>query len=210
MRSQLPRRPADQTSAGRPPAPLSMNRALYIAASGMIAEQVRQDQIAADLANASTPGYKADRSAQRSFGELLLGNTQTGASVGVLGLGTHVDEVRTTLTQAPLRQTEEPLDLALEGEGYLVVQSDQGVRYTRNGQLVVDAQGRLATVGGEHVLLDEQGRALQVGAGTRVEIGVDGSVRADNRLVGRIAVASLRNVEKVGDSLFTGQRGARP
>src|SRR4051812_29881017 len=132
-----------------------MDRGLYIAASGMIAEQVRQDQIAADLANASTPGYKADRSAQRSFGEMLLENTEDGRTVGVLGLGTHVDEVRTSFAQAPLRQTEEPLDLALEGEGFLAVQSDNGVRYTRNGQLVVDAQGRLATAGGQHVLLDE-------------------------------------------------------
>ena len=49
-----------------------MERGLYIAASGMLAEQVRQDQIANDLANAATPGYKSDRTAQREFGELLL------------------------------------------------------------------------------------------------------------------------------------------
>ena len=52
-----------------------MERGLYIAASGMLAEQVRQDQIANDLANASTPGYKADRAAQASFGDLLLQNS---------------------------------------------------------------------------------------------------------------------------------------
>ena len=49
-----------------------MERGLYIAASGMLAEQVRQDQIANDLANASTPGYKPDRAAQSVFGALLL------------------------------------------------------------------------------------------------------------------------------------------
>ncbi len=56
-----------------------MDRGLYIAASGMLAEQIRQDQIANDLANASTPGYKADRTSQRSFGDLLLANSATGA-----------------------------------------------------------------------------------------------------------------------------------
>ena len=59
-----------------------MERGLFIAASGMLAEQVRQDQIANDLANASTPGYKPDRAAQSVFGELLLQNRQTGAAVG--------------------------------------------------------------------------------------------------------------------------------
>ena len=59
-----------------------MERGLYIAATGMVAEQVRQDQIANDLANASTPGYKADSSPQHSFGQVLLGDTRGGAPVG--------------------------------------------------------------------------------------------------------------------------------
>ena len=59
-----------------------MDRGLYIAASGMLAEQIRQDQIANDLANASTPGYKSDRTTQRTFNDLLLQNSATGATVG--------------------------------------------------------------------------------------------------------------------------------
>ena len=59
-----------------------MDRGLYIAASGMLAEQLRQDQIANDLANASTAGYKADRTTQQSFGEMLLTNSVTGATIG--------------------------------------------------------------------------------------------------------------------------------
>jgi len=64
-----------------------MERGLYIAASGMLAEQVRQDQIANDLANASTPGYKPDTATQHSFGALLLDNTATGQPVGTLNTG---------------------------------------------------------------------------------------------------------------------------
>src|SRR2546423_792516 len=114
-----------------------MERGLYIAASGMLSELTRQDQIANDLANASTPGYKADRAAQASFGDLLLANRANGAPVGPLGLGATIAEIRTDLTQAPLKETGEPLDVALEGPGFLSVQTPAGTRYTRNGQVVV-------------------------------------------------------------------------
>src|SRR5919108_838 len=64
-----------------------MDRGLYIAASGMLAEQIRQDQIANDLANASTPGYKADRTSQHTFNDLLLANSAAGATVGTVQSG---------------------------------------------------------------------------------------------------------------------------
>jgi flagellar basal body rod protein FlgG len=68
-----------------------MDRGLYIAASGMLAEQVRQDQIANDLANSATAGYKADRTTQTSFGALLLANSVTGAVVGSQPTAVEVD-----------------------------------------------------------------------------------------------------------------------
>src|SRR5205085_11786867 len=123
-------------------------RGLYIAASGMLAEQVRQDQIANDLANASTPGYKPDRAAQESFDELLLHNSRTGAAIGGLSLGTGIAELRTDLSQGPLSQTGHPMDVALSGDGFLAVDTSQGVRYTRDGQLATDDQGRLVTTTG--------------------------------------------------------------
>lgn len=187
-----------------------MDRGLYIAASGMIAEQVRQDLIAADLANASTPGYKADRSAQSSFGELLLSNSATGQTVGALGLGSRIDVVRTAMGQAPLRETGEPLDLALEGDGFLSVRTPNGTRYTRDGQLVVDAQGRLATVGGQYLVLDDKAEPITVGSASDLSIASDGAVRVDGRLVATVAVSSLTSAQKIGDNLFTGQPGARP
>ena len=61
--------------------PWAMDTGLYIAASGMLAQQVRQDQLANDLSNASTPGYKKDSSVQQSFGALLLANTATGQAL---------------------------------------------------------------------------------------------------------------------------------
>jgi flagellar basal-body rod protein FlgF len=170
-----------------------MDRGLYIAASGMLAEQIRQDQIANDLANASTPGYKADRTAQRAFGELLLANSATGATVGAQSTAVQVDAIETDFSPKPARDTGEPLDFAITGEGFFAVQTDRGVRYTRNGQFTVSADGRLTTAQGDPVL----GRG-----GQPIQVGADG--RVDPRTIG---VTTLTNPRKDGDSLVTGRVG---
>jgi len=167
-----------------------MERGLYIAASGMLAEQVRQEQIANDLANAATPGYKADRTSQAGFGELLLANSATGATVGPQGTAVQVSAIETDFTPKPAKDTGEPLDFAIVGEGFFAVQTGHGTRYTRNGQFSADAQGRLVTAQGDPVL-GRGGRPLTVGA--------DG--RLDPR---RLEVVNLRSPRKDGDSLVTG------
>jgi len=167
-----------------------MERGLYIAASGMLAEQVRQDQIANDLANAATPGYKADRTSQAGFGELLLANSATGQVVGPQGTAVQVSAVETDFSPKPAKDTGEPLDFAIVGEGFFAVQTANGTRYTRNGQFQADAQGRLVTPQGDPVL-GRGGRTLSVGADGRVD------PRA-------LEVVNLRNPRKDGDNLVTG------
>ena len=167
-----------------------MERGLYIAASGMLSEMVRQDQIANDLANASTPGYKADRATQRSFGDILLANTVTGQPVGPLGLGSQIDSIVTDTTGAPARDTGEPLDFAVVGEGWFGVQTPQGVRYTRNGQFAVSPQG---------TLIDSMGNQVMGRNGGPVRVGADG--RPDPTQLGIFNVNAPR---KIGDSYVTG------
>jgi flagellar basal-body rod protein FlgF len=171
-----------------------MERGLYIAASGMLAEQVRQDQIANDLANASTPGYKADRAAQRAFGDLLLSNTATGQPVGPLGFGAQIAETVTDVSSQPLRQTGEPLDFAIEGEGWFAVRTDAGVRYTRNGAFTQGPGGQLVDQAG-HPVLSQNGRPVTVATGT-----VD---------AGRLGVFAVTDPLKQGESLFTGTARGR-
>jgi flagellar basal-body rod protein FlgG len=170
-----------------------MDRGLYIAAAGMLAEQLRQDQIANDLANASTPGYKPDRTAQQSFNAMLLANSVSGAQVGT-GLGSlQVQEVVTDFAPRPARETGEPLDFAIVGEGYFAVRTDDGVRYTRNGQFTVSPDGLLSTAQGDPVL----------GAGNAtIRVGEDGRVDPT-----ALAVVTLTNPAKAGDSLVTGTPG---
>jgi flagellar basal-body rod protein FlgG len=168
-----------------------MERGLYIAASGMLAEMARQDQLANDLANASTPGYKADRVSQSSFGALLLSDSADGATVGPLGSGAAIDKQQTDLRQQALRTTDEPLDLAIQGDGYFGVRTANGVRYTRNGAFSADAKGNLVDQLGNQVL----------GEGNQ-PIAVDQDGKID---VSKVAVFDVRTPVKQGDSNFTGQ-----
>lgn len=171
-----------------------MDRGLYIAASGMLAELTRQDQLANDLANVNTAGYKADRVSQRSFGELLLSNTRSGQTVGPLGLGSEITKYTTDLRPQALRQTDEPLDLGITGEGFFAIQTPEGVRFTRNGAFASGPGG---------TLVDQLGNAV-LGADRRpVRLAADGTVAAS--AVGVFAVA---DATKQGHSLFTGTLGA--
>jgi len=189
-----------------------MERGLYIAASGMLAEQVRQDQIANDLANASTAGYKADHASQASFADLLLQNSMTGQTVGSISLGAHISRIVTDLTQAPLQNTGNPLDIGLQGAGFLAVRTPTGVRYTRDGQLAMDSGGRLVTITGLPVLGLNGKPIVCSGASSPddVHIGADGKVSVKGDAVGTIAVVSLTGAVKQGDTLFTGKPGPRP
>jgi flagellar basal-body rod protein FlgF len=185
-----------------------MDRGLYIAASGMLAEQVRQDQIANDLANSSTAGYKADRASQRSFGDVLLLSRESGEVIGSANMGSHIAAIKTDFSQGALKQTDEPLDVALDGPGFLAVRTPQGVRYTRDGQLTMGAGGKLTTLSG-YAVLDSAGRDVTVPAGD-MKIARDGSLTVASKTIGRLGVVSLTNPKKAGDNLFTGTAGAAP
>jgi flagellar basal-body rod protein FlgG len=171
-----------------------MDRGLYIAASGMLAEQVRQDQIANDLANASTPGYKADKTTTKSFNAMLLTNSRTGGAIGYQQTAVQVTGERTDWTPAPLKDTGSPLDFGISGDGFFAVQTAQGTRYTRNGQFHADANNQLVTESGDKVL----GRN-----GQGVTVGADGKV--DPR---SLNVVLLNNPRKIGNNLINGTPGA--
>lgn len=167
-----------------------MERGLFIAASGMVAEMARQDQIANDLANAATPGYKADRSSQGSFGELMVTDRVSGQVVGSVNMSTRVDRQVTDLTSQPVRETGEPLDFAISGEGFFAIQTPEGLRFTRNGSFAANAAGQL---------VDQLGNQVVGRNGGPVQIGADGTV--DPAAVG---VSLVPDARKAGNGYFTG------
>jgi flagellar basal-body rod protein FlgF len=167
-----------------------MDLGLYIAASGMVAEHVRQDQLANDLANASTPGYKSDESSQQSFGEVLLANAPGAPTIGSTSMGVALGATHTDMAPAPIEDTGQPLDFAIEGEGFFGVQTAQGVRYTRDGQFTASAQG---------VLCDAQGNPVLDQAGAQVKVGANGTVQASS-----LGVFVVPGAAKQGENLYTG------
>jgi flagellar basal-body rod protein FlgF len=172
-----------------------MDSGLYIAAQGMLAEQVRQDQLTNDLANASTPGYKSDTATQQSFGSLLLQNTATGQTVGSISTGTRIDTVTTDLSPAGMRQTDQPLDFAIAGDGFFAVRTTAGVRYTRDGQFTTSSAG---------VLVDAQGNQVLGQGGGPIRVSAKGTVS-----VNALGVFKLNGARKQGENLFTGAAAGR-
>jgi flagellar basal-body rod protein FlgG len=172
-----------------------VNLGLAIAASGMLAEQVRQDQLANDLANSSTPGYKADQSEQTSFSSMLLANGVTGQAIGSISPGVTISRVVTNMAPGALSQTGQPLDFAIAGTGFFAVRTGQGVRYTRDGQFQANAQG---------LLTDAQGDLVLSQTGTPVTVGAKGAVTA-----GALGIFNVPNAAKVGNDNFSGTSAGR-
>jgi flagellar basal-body rod protein FlgG len=172
-----------------------MDVGLYIAAQGMLVEQIRQDQLANDLANASTPGFKSDRTTQQDFGSLLLSNTLTGQPIGSIATGLQVGQISTNLTPGTLHQTGQALDFGIAGEGFFAVQTPQGVLYTRDGQFHASAQG---------VLVDAQGNPVLSQGGATIRVGANGAVAP-----GGLGVFNLTGATKQGYNLYTGTATGR-
>lgn len=173
-----------------------MDLGLYIAASGMVAEQTRQDQLTNDLANASTPGYKADHTPQRSFGELLLSNTENGQPVGSVATGVQLGAAYTDLTPAGMHETGQPLDFGIVGSGFFAVQTPTGVRYTRDGQFSASSSGQLVD-GSGNAVLDQQGKPIAVNAEGRVSASA-------------LGLYEVPNAAKQGGNLFSGTPSGKP
>lgn len=161
-----------------------MDSGYYAAMSGLVARTEALDTAAANLANAQTPGYRAEREFFRS---VLLGpdalNSQLGRTVnsfGVLG----GDEL--SMAQGALQTTGNPLDLAIEGQGFFLVQTPNGPRFTRDGGFHRAQSGQLVTEAGEPVL-SSAGQPILVPPG-EVTVGADGAVSVAGGVVATIGV----------------------
>jgi flagellar basal-body rod protein FlgG len=179
-----------------------MLEGLNTAAAGMAAQQARIDAVANDLANANTTGYKHQRV---GFRDLVY--TQTGRSSAQgpqTGAGAAVVDAGRAFAQGTLQRTDQPLDVALQGEGFLRVRLPDGTQaLTRDGSLHIDGTGRLVTSTGAFVQ-PAMTFPADVDANT-VSVGPDGSISAGGRAVGRLDLVSVRSPQRlraVGDNAF--------
>jgi len=193
-------------------------RGLYTAGAGMLAETVRNDVTANNMANAATTGFKKDVAVNKEFASMLLQRINDGPNapvIGRMGSGALVDEIVTTHTAGTYKQTGNALDVALDGPGFFAVATPTGTRYTRSGAFTRNAQGELVTQEGFPVL-GQNGPVQLAGAnGTagRVEIAADGRVLIDGDEVDTLRLVEFSDPKKLtkqGDSLFQAASGIRP
>jgi flagellar basal-body rod protein FlgF len=194
--------------------------------------QRQQEALANNIANANTPGYKADQASIRAFPEMLMyqmgsKNIPTKQSknlpvqnpIGSMNTGVYVQEYVPNYVQGSLRETGVTTDLALidgvfpdeTGSIFFTVQNENGeARYTRNGNFTVDGQGNLVTTQGYYVL-DQAGNPIQTD-GMEFTVTPEGQLQigAQNIQLGIAYAANANELEKEGNGLFNGEAGPVP
>ena len=181
----------------------------------MIAQQLRTETIAHNLANVNTTGFKRSRA---HFEDLLYQTVQGAPVVAApdaqstpaiqIGRGVRLSAVERLHSQGPLEMTNRPLDLAIEGEGFFQIQMPDGaVAYTRDGSFTISDQGTLVTHGGYTVVpgidVPEDAAGITISRTGIVTAQVRGG--ADEMEIGRIELARFSNPSgllSVGENLF--------
>lgn len=157
----------------------------YIALSRQMVLQRQMDVLANNLANLTTPGYRGEA---MLFVEHLQKTEPSEKIAFVRDLATFRD-----LKAGPLNHTGNPLDLAIRGEGYFTVETDEGPRYTRAGSFTLDATGQVVTREG-HPVLGESGAPLVVSTDSAaLQVARDGTVSSDQGEIGRIRPVRFEN-----------------
>lgn len=179
-----------------------MNSGIYSAVSGSLAAMRRLDLISNNLANVNTPGYKKDK---MSFEGLLAGS----ANPPAVPQGKTADpilqkeNVYIDFASGPTSQSGNPLDLALDGDGFFAVTTPEGTAYTRQGNFRTSADGTLVTVDG-YPVQGAGGGAIRI-QGNHVEISAAGGVTVDGVQSGQLAVLDFPKpyaLTKIGSALF--------
>ncbi len=192
-----------------------MIRALYSAASGMTAQQMNVDNIAHNLANANTAGFKMRRS---QFQDLLYQNmVQPGASAGQqtvvptglqVGLGTRASSNEIIFTQGSFSQTENPLDVVIQGRGFFQIRTPNGeLAYTRAGSFHLDRDGNVVTSDGDalepQITLPQDAQSVTIATDGTVSYTAPGQNAA--QVAGQIQLANFQNpagLNSLGRNLY--------
>jgi flagellar basal-body rod protein FlgG len=193
-----------------------MIRALYSAGSGMAAEQMNLDNIANNLANSNTTGFKMRRT---QFEDLLYQSyIQPGAAAGAqtivpsglqIGLGTRPAGNEVIFSQGNFQETDNPLDVVIQGKGFFQVQMPDGtLAYTRAGNFQMDRDGNVVTAAGNpvqpQITIPAQAQSITIAADGTVSYTQPGQTAA--QVAGQLQIANFPNpggLNSIGSTLFT-------
>ena len=181
-----------------------MSNAVYAALTRQAGLMQEMQVVANNLANASTTGYKADRAV---FAEFLAGNGEDIEHISMVGLAGHQFD----LEQGGLRFTGGKFDLAIQGEGFFMTDTPDGVRLTRAGHFLVSAEGRLIDAQGNPVLNPAGGAILIPQEAGEVSIAGDGTISADGQVLGQVGVVRPEGqIMRAGNTGFNAPEGFAP
>jgi flagellar basal-body rod protein FlgF/flagellar basal-body rod protein FlgG len=179
-----------------------MDSGYYAATAALVARSQALDTIANNLANASTVGFRAE---QNVFSSVLAdaGNsafTPLNKAINDFGIlsGTNLD-----LAQGAFQKTGNPLDLAVQGSGFFVVQTADGPKYTRNGSFMVSSKGQLITSAGDAVMGDKGVIPMLPGP---VSISPDGTISSNGAVAGKLKLvkfAAGTNLTSAGNTYYS-------
>lgn len=184
-----------------------MSGSIYMAASGALYNQRRLEVLSNNLANINTTGFKEEKTYFRvdetppAVREGLLNSALT-PSAPTSPLWQEL-ESRTVFSQGGLKSTGNPLDLALDGDGFFCVQTPEGVRYTRNGSFTLNAEGELTTQDGFAVL--GEGGAVALDAGAKITVDEAGNLAVDGVPAARLRLVEFEQpwlLRRMGATLF--------
>lgn len=192
-----------------------MIRALWTAATGMAAQQTNLDVIANNIANVNTVGFKASRAYFQDlmYETLRVQGTKNDAGNQVpsgiqIGHGTKLSAVQKIFLQGDYQQTQNELDIAVEGNGFLLVDLPSGEKaYTRSGSLNRDADGRICTSDGyllePNITIPQNATSVSIGNDGTVTVTLQGQTATQQ--LGKIQLytfPNLRGLNAIGKSLF--------
>lgn len=189
-----------------------MIKGLYSAVSAMVMNANRQQVISHNIANLQTPGFKQILTTAQDFmpaqAVYTNGNLQTSPIefVGTLGLGTQVGQEFIDFGAGAMQNTNNPLDFALQGNGFFTVKTADGNRYTRDGRFLRDAENTLVTVDGYQVL-DDAGQTIELPDG-EVSVSPEGILSVNGTEVATLGIGVFADpeaeLEHTEGNLFTG------
>lgn len=201
-----------------------MNYGLYLSAAGTLTSLHRQDVMANNLANVNTVGFKADdvhfraRLPERLENPIASAPTDAQLLLEQLGGGTFADPTHTSFRQGDLNRTSNPLDLAIEGDGFFVVSNSQtinaqSIRFTRDGRFARNTQGELIMAATGMRVLDVDNQPIRLDTAGAVQIAADGTIHQNGQTIAQLqigTVADKSQLAKEGANLLRPAAKVKP
>lgn len=197
-----------------------MFKGFYNLTSGMLSQTRNLDVISNNMSNISTPGYKADTYMDSTFRELMFSRVGNRDKSGAEEIGSQTmallpSMVYTDYSHAAPEETDQPLDFAIDGDGFFQIQGEDGQRcFTRNGSFIVDNGGYLTLPSRGHVL-DRNGQPIYLGTDD-IQVDSNGNIfRGDGSLAGRLGVFDFEEeyqgtLIQQGEGVYVSDAQAQP